>query len=252
MATLTVAASAPAVQKSNPAPTSPNATALIEVKDVKRYYGSIRALDGISFAVQHGEFVCLVGASGAGKSTLMRLFIREEKPSAGKIIVAGRDIRMLGDADIPYYRRKIGVVFQDYKLLPQKTVQENVAFALEICDVDDATIRERVPKVLELVGLQKMATRYPRELSGGEQQRTSIARALVHNPKILLADEPTGNLDPQSSDDIVGVLQKINQSGTLVLLASHNKNIVDKIRKRVILLRDGKLISDQAQGRYVL
>ena len=236
----------------NEEPQSKRQSPLVELVNVKKYYGQVKALDDISFSAREGEFISFVGASGAGKSTLVKLLIREERPSAGEIRVAGRNIGALSFADVPFYRRKLGVVFQDFKLLPQKTVAENVAYALEICDVDDAEIRERVPKILSLVGLVRFAKRYPHEISRGEQQRTAIARALVHNPQIVVADEPTGNLDPESSLEVIETFKKINQTGTLVILASHNKAIVDNLKRRVILLRDGKIISDQNPGRYAL
>lgn len=225
---------------------------LIEFKDVTKAYGDIVALRKINLKVSGGEFISIVGPSGAGKSTLVRLLIREELPSHGSILISGRDITLLVPRQLPYYRRRIGVVFQDFKLLPQKTVEENIAFALEVCEVHDDEILRRVPKILELVGLSARAQNYPDELSGGERQRVAVARALVHGPKILIADEPTGNLDLQTAAEIVELLQKINSKGTTVLLATHNKNIVDKLRRRVVLLRDGRIVSDQAVSKYML
>ncbi|OGD67518.1 cell division ATP-binding protein FtsE, partial [Candidatus Berkelbacteria bacterium RIFCSPHIGHO2_12_FULL_36_9] len=184
--------------------------------------------------------------------TLIRLLLCEEKPTEGKIYVAGRDITKLKTNELPYYRRKIGVIFQDYKLLPHKTVFENISFALEVCEVDQKVIKERVPKILDLVGLTERAKNYPHELSGGEKQRVTIARALVHSPKILIADEPTGNLDPINTRDIIKILNRVNESGTLVLLATHNKEVVDKIKRRVISMKHGRIIGDQKIGRYVI
>lgn len=225
---------------------------LIEFKDVTKRYGDIIALAHINLKIAPGEFVSLVGPSGAGKSTLVRLLIREELPSHGEILIAGRDVTLLNSRQLPYYRRKVGVVFQDFKLLPQKTVWENIAFALEVCEVADDQIEQRVDKILELVGLAARRENYPSELSGGEKQRVAIARALVHGPKILIADEPTGNLDFQTASEIVELLQKIHAKGTTVLLATHNKAIVDKLRRRVVLIRAGKIVSDQAVAKYML
>ena len=223
---------------------------LIEIKGVAKRYKESSALSGVDFNIYPGEFVILVGPSGAGKSTLVRLLIREEKPDAGRIRVAGRDITRLSARELPYYRRNIGIVFQDYKLLPTRTVWENVAYALEVSDESDEDIERRIPKVLAAVGLKEKADAYPDELSGGEQQRVSIARALAHIPKILIADEPTGNLDPQVSREIADILEKINCQGTTVLLATHNRELVDRMRKRVVVMKEGKIVSDQNQGKY--
>jgi len=225
---------------------------MIEIKNVSKNYSNTKALDNISFMVEKGEFVSLVGPSGAGKSTLIRMLLCEEKPTEGKIIIAGRDITELKPRELPYYRRKIGVIFQDYKLLPHKTVYENVAFALEVCDINDKQINERVPKILDLVGLSSRTKNYPNELSGGEKQRVAIARALVHNPKILIADEPTGNLDPVNTWEIMEILHRVNLSGTVVLLATHNKEVVDKLRRRVISMKKGRIVGDQKVGKYVI
>lgn len=225
---------------------------LVEFKDIAKRYGDIVALRKINLRIAPGELVSLVGPSGAGKSTLVRLMIREEMPSSGSILINGRDITLLKPKQLPYYRRKIGVVFQDFKLLPHKTVYENVAFALEVCGVDDATIGERVPKVLDLIGLEPRAKNYPHELSGGECQRAAIARAIVHNPKILIADEPTGNLDPETAAGIVELLEKIHQKGTTVILATHNKAIVDGLKRRVILIKNGEIVSDLASAKYMI
>lgn len=198
------------------------------------------------------EFVIVVGPSGAGKSTLLKLLTREERPSSGKIIVGGIDYERLKEKDVPTLRRKIGVVFQDFKLLPNKTVFENVAFALEIAGYSNREIRHTVPKVLNIVGLKSKAKSYPRELSGGETQRVAIARAVVRQPKILIADEPTGNLDPKHAWDVIKVLEKINRYGTTVLLTTHNQEIVNKLKRRVVTIKDGKIVSDKASGGYEL
>lgn len=208
------------------------------------------ALERISLHVEPKEFVLIVGPSGAGKSTLFRLLTREEKPTSGKIIVGGIDYESLNDKDVPLLRRKIGVVFQDFKLLLNKTVAENVAFALEIAGISNNEIRHTVPKVLDVVGLKDKANRYPLELSGGERQRVAIARAIVRQPKILIADEPTGNLDPKHAWDVIAVLEKINRFGTTVLLTTHNQEIVNKLKRRVITIKDGKIVSDRAVGQY--
>ncbi len=200
--------------------------------------------------VEPKEFVLIVGPSGAGKSTLFKLLTREEKPTSGKIIVGGIDYENLKDKDIPLLRRKIGVVFQDFKLLPNKTVAENVAFALEIAGISNNEIKHTVPKVLDVVGLKDKGNRYPLELSGGERQRVAIARAIVRQPKILIADEPTGNLDPKHAWDVIAVLEKVNRFGTTVLLTTHNQEIVNKLRRRVVTIKDGKVVSDRASGQY--
>ena len=207
-------------------------------------------MDRVSLHVEPKEFVLIVGPSGAGKSTLFKLLTREENPTSGKIIVGGIDYDRLNDKDIPLLRRKIGVVFQDFKLLTNKTVGENVAFALEIAGIPTNEIRHTVPKVLEVVGLKGKERNYPLELSGGERQRVAIARAIVRQPKILIADEPTGNLDPKHAWDVIAVLEKINKFGTTVLLTTHNQEIVNKLRRRVVTINDGKIISDRAAGQY--
>ena len=212
--------------------------------------GNTPALDRINLHVEPREFVIVVGASGAGKSTLLKLLTREEKPTSGKIIVGGIDYDKLKDKEIPYLRRRIGTVFQDFKLLPNKTVFENVAFALEIVGVGNKEIRYTVPRVLDIVGLKGKEKRMPLELSGGERQRVAIARAIARQPKILIADEPTGNLDPKHAWDVVKVLEKINQYGTTVLLTTHNQDIVNRLKRRVITIQDGKIASDRAGGGY--
>ena len=208
------------------------------------------ALSNVSFHIEPKEFVILVGPSGAGKSTILKLLTREEKPTGGKIIVGGMDYESMKDKKIPLLRRKIGTVFQDFKLLPNKTVFENVAFALEIVGTTNKEIKHTIPKVLEIVGLTGKEHRYPDELSGGERQRVAIARAIVRQPKILIADEPTGNLDPKHAWDVIRVLEKINKYGTTVLLTTHNQEIVDKLKRRVITIQDGKVVSDKTRSGY--
>lgn len=208
------------------------------------------ALERVSLHVEAKEFVIVVGPSGAGKSTLLKLLTREEKPTSGKIIVGGIDYERLRDRDVPLLRRKIGVVFQDFKLLPAKTVFENVSFALEIVGMSNKEIRHTVPKVLDIVGLKGKENNYPLELSGGERQRVAIARAIARQPKILIADEPTGNLDPKHAWDVIRVLEKINRYGTTVLLTTHNQEIVNRLKRRVITIKDGKVVSDKANATY--
>src|SRR3954464_12314141 len=208
------------------------------------------ALERISLHVEPREFVIIVGQSGAGKSTLFKLLTREEKPTSGKIIVGGMDYEHLRDKDVPLLRRKIGVVFQDFKLLNNKTVYENVSFALEIAGISNNEIKHTVPKVLDIVGLKDKTDSYPMELSGGERQRVAIARAIVRQPKILIADEPTGNLDPKHAWDVIKVLEKINRYGTTVLLTTHNVEIVNKLKRRVVTIQDGKIASDRANAQY--
>lgn len=218
----------------------------------KEYKGKGPVLERINLHVEAKEFVVLIGSSGAGKSTLLKLLTREEKPSSGKIIVGGVDYENLRDKDIPYLRRKIGVVFQDFKLLDNRTAFENVAFALEIIGMSNKEIRHTVPKVLDIVGLKGRDGSYPSEMSGGERQRVAIARAIVRQPKILIADEPTGNLDPKHAWDVIRVLEKINRYGTTVLLTTHNKDIVNKLKRRVVTIEDGKITSDKAKSDYKL
>jgi len=207
-------------------------------------------LDNIDLHIKPKDFVSIVGQSGAGKTTLLKLITREEMPSSGNIYVGGLNYKDLKRSEIPYLRRKIGVVFQDFKLLPKKNVFENVSYALEVAGVKNKEIKVLVPKVLDLVGLSEKAKDFPPELSGGEQQRVAIARALVNQPRILIADEPTGNLDPKNAWGIINLLLKINGFGTTVILTTHNKDIVDKIKKRVIVLKKGKITSDRESGKY--
>ena len=216
----------------------------------KTYNRRGSALERISLHIEPKEFVIIVGQSGAGKTTLFRLLTREEKPTSGKIVVGGIDYDKLKDKDVPMLRRKIGVVFQDFKLLPARNVYENVAFALEIAGLSNSEIKHTIPKVLDLVGLKGKEKNYPLELSGGERQRVAIARAVVRQPKILIADEPTGNLDPKHAWDVIKVLEKINKFGTTVLLTTHNRDIVNTLRRRVVTIKDGKIVSDKAVGQY--
>jgi cell division transport system ATP-binding protein len=217
----------------------------------KSYDGQHRpALDDVDVDVEKGEFVFLVGASGSGKSTFLRLVIREARPSSGRVYVAGKEINRLAGWKVPSLRRQIGTVFQDFRLLPNKTVTENVAFALQVIGKPRSVIRDVVPETLELVGLEGKGERMPDELSGGEQQRVAIARAFVNRPMILIADEPTGNLDPSTSVGIMKLLDRINRTGTTVMMATHDAGIVDQMRKRVIELEGGKVVRDQARGVY--
>ena len=224
---------------------------MILLDRVTKVYGKTNtALDRISLHVEPKEFVIIVGKSGAGKSTLLKLLTREERQSGGKIVVGGIDYDKLKDRDIPLLRRKIGVVFQDFKLLPNKNVYENVAFALEIVGYGNKEIQHTVPRVLDIVGLKGKEKNMPRELSGGERQRVAIARAIVRQPKILIADEPTGNLDPKHAWDVIKVLEKINRYGTTVLLTTHNQEIVNRLKRRVITIDNGKIASDRANAQY--
>lgn len=224
---------------------------MIRLEDVsKTYKGDVVALRHASLNIDKGEFVFLVGASGSGKSTFIRLLNREETPTTGHIWVAGKDVGSLSASKVPFLRRNIGCVFQDFKLLPTKTVAENVAFSLEVIGRPRSVIRSQVPAILELVGLGDKANRFPDELSGGEQQRVSVARAFVNRPLILLADEPTGNLDPATSVGIMRLLERINKTGTTVVMATHDRSIVDTMRRRVIELEHGDIIRDQSRGVY--
>lgn len=220
----------------------------------KTYRGDARpALDHVSLHIEPNEFVFLVGKSGAGKSTLMKMITKEEIPDSGKIIIGGIDLDYVKKRYIPHYRRRLGVVFQDFKLLPGRTVYENVAFALEIAGMSNKEISKTVPKVLDLVGLLDKSKKFPRHLSGGEQQRVSIARSIARQPKILIADEPTGNLDKLTRKEIIDLLQKINDFGTTILVTTHDENIVNNLKKRVVTLKDGKIIADQkVHGIYKL
>lgn len=224
---------------------------MIKLEDVtKNYKGDVVALRSANVDIQKGEFVFLVGASGSGKSTFIRLLNKEEDPSIGRIFVAGKDIGELNSWKVPFLRRNIGCIFQDFKLLPNKTVFENVAFALEVIGRPSHVIKSQVPAILELVGLSQKLESFPFELSGGEQQRVSIARAFVNRPLILLADEPTGNLDPATSVGIMRLLDRINRTGTTVVMATHDRGIVDTMRRRVIELDKGHIVRDQSRGVY--
>ncbi|MDO8507437.1 MAG: cell division ATP-binding protein FtsE [bacterium] len=227
---------------------------MIYLEGVTKIYdkSSKKALDNISVHIKPKEFVIFVGLSGAGKSTLTKLITHEEEQTSGKITVGGIDYSKLKKKDVPYLRRKIGVVFQDFKLLTKKTVYENIAYALEVAGISNKTIRSRVPQILKMVGLENKGKDFPNMLSGGEKQRVAIARALIHDPKILIADEPTGNLDPKNAWEIIDLLLKVNEYGTTVILTTHNKEIVNTLKKRVITLKNGKLIKDQEVGRYTL
>jgi cell division transport system ATP-binding protein len=216
----------------------------------KIYKGDVVALRDVSINVNKGEFVFIVGPSGSGKSTALRLLLREEAPTSGRIIVAGRDISRLSSWKVPQLRRNIGTIFQDYKLLPNKTVYENVAFAQEVIGRPQHVVNSQVPQILDLVGLSKKANRFPNELSGGEQQRASMARAFVNRPLILLADEPTGNLDPATTVGIMRLLDRINRTGTTVVMATHDQRIVDAMRRRVVELEHGHVVRDQSRGVY--
>jgi cell division transport system ATP-binding protein len=216
----------------------------------KLYKDSVVALEEVNIEVRKGEFVFVVGPSGSGKSTFIRLLLKEEEPTRGNIWVAGKNIAQLSPWKVPYLRRNVGTVFQDFKLLPEKTVFENVAFALEVIGKQRHVIDRRVPEILELVGLGRKLNNYPEELSGGEQQRVSVARAFVNRPLILLADEPTGNLDPSTSVEIMKLLDRINRTGTTVIMATHDNAIVDAMRRRVVELDRGQVVRDQARGVY--
>lgn len=226
---------------------------MIILKSVfKKYNDDSFGLNDINLHIEAGEFVSLVGQSGTGKTTLVKLIIAEEKANKGNIEVGGWDITNIKDSDVPFLRRQIGVIFQDFKLLSKKTVEENISFALEVAGDSKKRIEKVVPKVLDVVGLGHKKLSYPFQLSGGEQQRVAIARSLVHAPKILVADEPTGNLDTLNSEEIIEILKKINDFGTTVLLVTHNRDIVNRLKKRVITIHDGKIVSDEKTGKYRL
>lgn len=216
----------------------------------KTYPNGVMAVNGINFKLNKGEFVYVVGPSGAGKSTFIKMIYREEKPTKGKIIIDNIDISQLKEREIPKLRRKIGVVFQDFKLLPKLTVYENVAFALEVIEEKHKNIKRKVMEVLDLVKLKNKARMYPDELSGGEQQRVSIARSIVNNPSIVVADEPTGNLDPDTAWEIMEIFEEINNRGTSIIMATHNKEIVNTIKKRVVAIEGGRIVRDEQRGEY--
>ncbi|MEK7487779.1 MAG: cell division ATP-binding protein FtsE [Patescibacteria group bacterium] len=225
---------------------------MIVFEKISKYYNSHVALDKVDLTIAQGEFVFIVGQSGAGKSTLLKLLIAEEKPTEGKVFLDGKEITALPHKDLPLLRRRIGTVFQDFKLLTQKTAYENVAFAMEVAGRSKKEIDEDVPQILQLVGLEQKARNFPSELSGGEQQRVAIARALVHQPDIIIADEPTGNLDPLNTWDVIRLLMKINELGTTIILATHDREIINTINKRVISIDKGKVVRDEEGGRYIL
>lgn len=216
----------------------------------KRYSNGVLALNNINVKIDQGEFVYIVGQSGAGKSTFIKLMYREEKPTKGDIVIAGQNVSKLKERDIPYLRRNIGIVFQDFKLLENLTVFENVAFAMEVVEADPREIRKRVMEVLEQVKLKHKAKSLPSELSGGEQQRVSIARSIVNRPKVIIADEPTGNLDPETSWEIMDIFEEINEQGTTIVMATHNKEIVNTMRKRVLQIDGGQIVRDEYKGEY--
>ncbi|HFU4116745.1 TPA: cell division ATP-binding protein FtsE [Streptococcus suis] len=224
---------------------------IIEMKDVSKKYGNgTTALRGVTVSIEAGEFAYIVGPSGAGKSTFIKLLYREEKLDKGSLTVGKFDLAKIKKKDVPLLRRSVGVVFQDYKLLPKKTVYENIAYAMEVIGEKPRNIKKRVMEVLDLVGLKHKIRSFPNELSGGEQQRIAIARAIVNNPKVLIADEPTGNLDPENSWEIMNLLERINLQGTTILMATHNSQIVNTLRHRVIAIEDGRVVRDEAEGEY--
>ncbi len=224
---------------------------MIEFKNVSKVYNNnIFALSNINLKIEKGEFLFLVGPSGAGKSTFIKMLLKEVQPTNGNIIINGMDITNLKRKEIPYYRRKLGVVFQDFRLIPTLNVYENVAFAMRVVEAPVREIRKKVPIVLSLVGLANKYKAFPHELSGGEQQRVSLARAIVNNPSFLIADEPTGNLDPETAMDIMNTINDINRAGTTVVMATHAKEIVDNMRKRVIAIEKGIIVRDEQKGAY--
>jgi cell division transport system ATP-binding protein len=224
---------------------------LIQFQGVSKIYSNgVTALNGVDIHIEKGEFVFMVGPSGAGKTTLMKLIIRRELPSKGLVYVGRKNLSKMKEHEVPFFRRSIGMIYQDYKLLPNKTVFENIAFALEVIEASRRDIIRQVPTVLDLVGLRDKIKVFPSELSGGEQQRVSLARAIVNRPLLLLADEPTGNLDPDTSWGIMDLLLEINKRGTTVIMATHNKGIVDRMRRRVVALENGQIIRDEQKGVY--
>jgi cell division transport system ATP-binding protein len=234
-----------------PAVADPSGAAMIVFEAVKKVYEpNVTALDGVSFTIDKGEFVFVVGPSGSGKSTVIRLLLKELEPTAGRIIVGGRDLGRLKRSKVSLLRRNLGCVFQDFKLLPNRTASENIAYALRVQGESTTQIRKKVPEVMSLVGLAHKMNSRPEELSGGEQQRVSIARAMVNHPSLLICDEPTGNLDPDTSVGIMQLLYRINRTGTTILMVTHDREMVDKMRKRVIALEHGKLVRDERRGGY--
>ncbi|MFN2471174.1 MAG: cell division ATP-binding protein FtsE [Gaiellaceae bacterium] len=232
-------------------PTAPSSRAMIVFDNVTKVYeANVTALRDVAFIIEKGEFVFLVGPSGSGKSTVIRLLLKELEPTSGRVLVSGRDLGRLRRSRVPMLRRNLGCVFQDFKLLPNRTAAENVAYALKVQGEPRNEIRRKVPEVLTLVGLADKMGSYPEELSGGEQQRVSVARAVVNRPPLLICDEPTGNLDPDTSVGIMQLLYRINRAGTTVLMATHDREMVDKMRRRVIALEDGSLMRDERRGGY--
>ena len=224
---------------------------MIQMQDLCKVYGNGSvALTDVTVSIEKGDFVFVVGPSGAGKSTFIKLIFREEVATSGKMVVNGRDVTALKPAEVPYLRRGLGIVFQDYRLLPNKTVFDNVAFAMRVIEAPRREIQKRVHAVLDLVGLRHKIRTYPAELSGGEQQRVAIARAIVNNPRVVIADEPTGNLDPDTSWEIMKVFDRINKSGTTIVMATHDKTVVDGMQKRVIAIEKGRIVRDQERGVY--
>ena len=225
---------------------------MIAFQNVSKLYGNMVALEDVSFRVNPGEFVSVVGRSGAGKSTIIKLLIGEEKPTKGRVFFGQYEVNRLRDKDLPALRRHIGIVFQEFRLLPTKNAYENVAFALEVAGRPQSEIDDLVPQVMDMVGLSDKLTNFPHELSGGEKQRVAIARAMVHRPEVIIADEPTGNLDPLNTWDVINILLKINELGTTLVLATHDKEIVNQLERRVITLDRGKVIRDEQKGKYIL
>jgi cell division transport system ATP-binding protein len=246
-------ASTAVVEQPSPSiiPPAPTSSAMVVFENVTKIYEpDVAALRDVSFAIDKGEFIFIVGASGSGKSTIVRLVLKELEPTGGRIVVGGRDLNRLKRSKVPLLRRNVGCVFQDFKLLPNRTAAENVAYALKVQGESSSSIRRKVPEVLNLVGLAHKMSSLPDELSGGEQQRVSIARAFVNHPPLLICDEPTGNLDPDTSVGIMQLLYRINRSGTTILMATHDREMVDKMRKRVIALEEGRLARDERRGGY--
>ena len=251
-ATMTALAEPEQLPQQQPVQADPSGSSMIVFEGVQKIYEpGVRALEGVSFVIEKGEFVFVVGASGSGKSTVIRLLLKEIEPTQGRIIVGGRDLGRLKGSKVPLLRRNLGCVFQDFKLLPNRTAAENIGYALRVQGESSSQIRKKVPEVLNLVGLAHKMNSRPEELSGGEQQRVSIARAFVNHPPLLVCDEPTGNLDPDTSVGIMQLLYRINRTGTTILMVTHDREMVDKMRKRVIALEAGRLVRDERRGGYV-